>query len=197
MNHNRNRSGIHTGESARFVFPFILSLCLMGLALVPLPGKADLVKEQQTIRKQYPGVTHISADQLQDALVGDEAETVLFDVRERAEYAVSHIEGAIQVDPDMSGEEFLARYGDRIGNRKVVFYCSVGYRSSHMAELLRNQSPADPPTDVLNLRHGLFGWHNEKRNLVRGDSPTDLIHPYNFWWGRLLERRNLTSYRPR
>ena len=197
MNHDRNRSGIHADESARFGFALILSLCLMGLGLVPVSGKADLVEEQHTIRKQYPGVRHISADRLQDALVGDETETILFDVRERAEYAVSHIEGAIQIDPDMSGEEFLGRYGDRIGNRRVVFYCSVGYRSSHLAKLLQNQPLADPPTDVLNLRHGLFGWHNEKRDLVRGESPTDLIHPYNFWWGRLLERRNLTSYQPR
>ncbi len=73
----------------------------------------------------------------------------------------------------------------------------VGYRSSNMAEILVNQSPAHSSENVANLRYGLFGWHNQQRKLVNGKSPTDLIHPYNFWWGRLIERRESTSYKPK
>ncbi len=171
--------------------------CAILLAMVPLPAKADLVEEQREIRKQHPNVAHIGADQLEDLLKNTRDKVVLFDVREKPEFEVSHIEGSIRVDPGMTGEEFLSQYGDTVQNRKVVFYCSVGYRSSSMAEILVNQSPAHSSENVANLRYGLFGWHNQQRKLVNGKSPTDLIHPYNFWWGRLIERRESTSYKPK
>ena len=182
---------------ARFRAASWLMRCLLVLACLSPPANADLVKEQAAIRKQYPRVDHISADQLEKILDSTREQVVLFDVRARSEFEVSHIKGAIQIDPEMSGQEFLSRYGDKIKNRKAVFYCSVGYRSSSMAETLLKQSPAHSSADFLNLRHGLFGWHNQSRPLVKGNSSTDLIHPYNFWWGRLIERAELKSYRPK
>ena len=174
----------------------MLGVCAIILGLLHLPVKADLVKEQEKIRQQYPNVTHISADQLEDMLNHSRGQIALFDVREKPEFRVSNIEGAIRIDPKMSGQEFLSRYGDSIHNRKVVFYCSVGYRSSNMAEILLNQSPTHSAADILNLRHGLFGWHNQERELVNDNSSTELIHPYSLWWGRMIERRELRSYKP-
>lgn len=174
----------------------ILSLCIIGFVLTPLPSFADLIKEQKKIQQKYPQVEHISADQLQAALHSNKLEIVLFDVRYTPEYAVSHIADAIHVDPNTSGEEFVALHRDKIQGKYVVFYCSVGYRSSHLASLVQSQALNRLSTNILNLRHGLFGWHNDEKQLVRGDSPTEFIHPYNFWWGRLLERQHLTSYDP-
>lgn len=179
-----------------FLWKFLLMLLLVVLGLLSLPANSDLIKEQEEILKQHPTVSHISANQLEDLLNDTPEQIVLFDVREKPEFEVSHIKGAIQIDPEMTGQEFLGRYGDSIQNRKVIFYCSVGYRSSNMAENFLNQSSNHSSMDVLNLRYGLFGWHNQERGLVRGNTSTNLIHPYNFWWGRLIERRELTSYKP-
>lgn len=184
-------------QSGRFCeWSQVIMLCALLLAWSSQFAYADLAREQETISKQYPSVDHVSAEQLEKLLGSTGEQVVLFDVREMPEFAVSHIKGAIQIDPEMSGQEFLSRYGSAIKNRKVVFYCSVGYRSSLMAETLLNHSPTHSPDDFLNLRHGLFGWHNQSRDLVRGNTPTELIHPYNFWWGRLLERGDLKSYTP-
>ncbi|MYB34382.1 MAG: rhodanese-like domain-containing protein [Gammaproteobacteria bacterium] len=195
---NRVRSLIITNndDPRPYRWKPILLLFAIVLGLLHLPAEADLVREQEKIREQYPNVAHISASQLEDMLNHSHEKIVLFDVREKSEFRVSHIEGAIQIDPNMSGQEFLNRYGDSIQNRKVVFYCSVGYRSSNMAKTLLNQFPTHSPDDLLNLRYGLFGWHNQSRELVNGNSSTDLIHPYNFWWGRMIERRELRSYKP-
>ena len=194
---NSIQSPVHSiAESRPHKWKHLPVFCAVVLGLLHLPVKADLVKEQEKIREQYPHVAHLSADQLEGMINHSQEKIVLFDVREKPEFKVSHIEGAIRIDPKMSGQEFLSRYGDRIHNRIVVFYCSVGYRSSNMAEILLSQSPIHSPDDVLNLRYGLFGWHNQKRGLVNGNSSTDLIHPYNFWWGRMIERRELRSYKP-
>ena len=169
-------------------------IALLGIALAPITGAADLADEQDEIQELYPGVEHIGSAELEATLVDSETETILFDVREQPEFAISHLKGAIQIDPDLTGEEFLSRFANRIENRRVVFYCSVGYRSSQLAQLVQARSEAGGAAQILNLRHGLFGWHNEKRQLVRGESPTDAIHPYDFWWGRFLERRHLSRY---
>ncbi len=192
MQHYSNR----TMAPHLFLWKSALALLLVALGLLSLPANSDLIKEQEEILKQHPNVAHISANQLENLLNDTPEQIVLFDVREKPEFEVSHIKGSIQIDPEMTGQEFLGRYGDSIQNRKVIFYCSVGYRSSNMAENFLNQSSNHSSMDVVNLRYGLFGWHNQERGLVRGNTSTDLIHPYNFWWGRLIERSELTSYKP-
>ena len=197
MTMNRIQSPVSSiAEPRSCKWKFTLVFCVIVFGLLHLPVKADLVREQEKIRQQYPDVVHISADQLEGMLNNSREQVSLFDVREESEFKVSRIEGAVRIDPKMSGQEFLSRYGDSIRSRKVVFYCSVGYRSSNMAEIVLNQSSSHSPDDVLNLRYGLFGWHNQKRELVNGSSSTDLVHPYNLWWGRMIERRELRSYKP-
>ena len=169
-------------------------LVAAGLALAPPSANADLVDEHEEIEQQYPNVAHISANELEGYLGGSQSKVVLFDVRELEEFSVSHLAGAIHVDPDLSADQFLAKHGHLIKNKKAVFYCSVGYRSSHLAQIVQQHAQADTASAIVNLEHGLFGWHNEQRKLVQGEQATDMIHPYNHWWGRLLERKDLTTY---
>ena len=71
--------------------------------------------------------------------------------------------------------------------RRVVVYCSVGWRSGDIAQQLRARGRAN----VFNLEQGLFGWANAGLPMVRGDSAATQVHPYDAVWGRMLrsERR--------
>lgn len=120
-------------------------------------------------------------------------------MREPKEYAVSHIEGAINISPKMSAEEFLSTYGDLIGDRDIVFYCSVGRRSSIMANRLIAQNPDDQKS--YNLQGGIFQWHNQARPLMvsvptGSDLPTRSVHPYNVLWGRYISDKKAIRYKP-
>ena len=70
-------------------------------------------------------------------------------------------------------------------NALLSWYCSVGYRSSRLAEELR----ARGFENVFNLEGSLFQWANEGRPLYRGEERVDQAHPYDEEWGQLLDRR--------
>jgi len=147
----------------------------------------SLSSVHMTIEDKFETVDHISADEL-TAL--DRGMVLLFDTRPQEEFAVSHIENAIQLDPDMNATEFLKTYGDPAAGKTIVFYCSVGMRSSIVAK--RVNAEIDAP--VYNLRGGVFNWHNEGRPLIGENGPTDAVHPYNKKWGTLVTRQDKLSY---
>jgi 3-mercaptopyruvate sulfurtransferase SseA len=64
----------------------------------------------------------------------------------------------------------------------IVTYCAVGYRSGETADRLR----AAGFTNVHNLEGSIFQWANEHRPLVREQEHVSQVHPYNVFWGRLL-----------
>jgi len=147
-----------------------------------------LTKTHNKILKNYEDVLHIDADKLSEMKQED---VVVFDIREQDEFAVSHLEGAIWADPDIKASTFLKNYGEIIGDKAVILYCSVGVRSSRLAEKL--QAEMTETAEIYNLEKGIFGWHNEKRPLYQTSitetvEPTDYIHPYNFVWGRMVNR---------
>ncbi len=131
---------------------------------------------------------HMSRNELEAQL--SSTETLILDTRPFEEYNVSHIKGAIQVDPDISSEAFRANYGKTLQNKTLVFYCSVGWRSTILAERLQVTALESGAIGVRNMEGGLFGWHNDKRPLVNAYGATVDIHPYNDYWGRLIENKN-------
>ena len=155
-------------------------------------GADELAAYHHKIQQEFETLSHIKADGL-TALPDD---TVLFDVRETDEFEVSHLEGAIRVSPDISQAEFMREFGELVKDKSIVFYCSVGYRSSQLAALVKNDLQIAGSQEVYNLEGGIFNWHNERRNLVNIDGPSDDIHPFNRKWGRLLERPRNIRYHP-
>jgi rhodanese-related sulfurtransferase len=122
---------------------------------------------------------------------------LLFDVREPDEFAVSHLPGAIRLAPDTTAEAFLRDYGGRLDGITPVFYCSVGRRSNALAETVAAYSKTHALSVVpVNLRGGIFRWHNEAKPLVNEWGTTDQVHPYNWYWRRLLEHRQKSAYQP-
>lgn len=137
------------------------------------------------LETRYPGVSHRSPKDLGNIPRND---LVFFDVREADEFDVSKIDGAIRVSPSIRASTFLREHADRLKGKTAIFYCSVGERSSNLAERVMSQ-----PNDALaiyNLEGGLFRWHNEHRSVANAQGDTSFIHPYSRRWGRLLERQD-------
>ena len=76
---------------------------------------------------------------------------------------------------------------------KVVCYCSVGYRSSALAQelIFELKKPAyqemRSKIRIYNLEGSIFKWANEGKDLKDNrETKTVVVHPYNFVWGKLL-----------
>lgn len=166
-------------------------------ALQPRPAddRADLAQFEQRLLDTYPHVRHVDPDRVA-ALIANPTETLTFDVRDDGEFAVSHIPGAIRVDPDIRSEAFLATFGDQLAGRTLVFYCSVGVRSSKLAGRLTEELRRRGAGRIYNLSGGIFRWHNERRPLVDASGATRYVHPFDPHWGRYVSRRELTRMTP-
>ena len=149
----------------------------------------------QSVVNDYATVRHLTADALA-ARLKRSRDIILFDVRETDEFAVSHLSGATRVDPGVWRRTFLKRHGDRVKGKTVVFYCSVGVRSSKLAAKLQEALSARGATAVYNLQAGIFNWHNQQRPLTSGTAPTSFVHPFDDHWGQLVARRDLLRYKP-
>ncbi|XP_064392167.1 uncharacterized protein LOC135339816 isoform X2 [Halichondria panicea] len=141
------------------------------------------------ISKKFPTIRNITCEQLNNWIEDESKKLVCLDTRPMEEYDVSHISGAIQVDPE--SEQSLEDLGIT-GDSTVVCYCSVGYRSSNVAKTLfskhkQSTGSSDETLDVYNLEGGLFQWANERRGIVNnsGDKVAT-VHPYSLFWGKLL-----------
>lgn len=160
---------------------------------------ADLDAVHAWVAGQFPDVAHIQPDELAglDGHGGDGADIIVFDVREPEEFAVSHIAGALQVSPGMGREEFIRRFGKQIEGKTAIFYCSVGYRSSQLANRVDTAIRGQGAKASYNLAGGLFNWHNQKKPLVSlANRATQEIHPYNQEWGRHVADKAMVSFTP-
>lgn len=173
----------------RHVFRFLLGSLIYCSAAAAIA--ADLDKIHEWIADEYPQVQHLTTQQVA-ALRSDD--WVIFDVREKAEFAVSHLAGAIRMDPETTADEFRALAGNALADKNILFYCSTGRRSSALAD--RISSGVNGEAKIYNLQNGIFGWHNERRPLSKNQMPTDYVHPYSWRWTRLLNRKPLIRYTP-
>ena len=135
------------------------------------------------VHKAFPEVPQMTTRQLAAMQAHDVApDIVLLDARTAAEFNVSHLPGAVLAsDTRMALDALVANNPERT----VVVYCSVGYRSSRLAEELRGRGFES----VFNLEGSLFQWANEGRPLFRGEERVYQAHPYDEGWGQLIDKR--------
>lgn len=146
----------------------------------------------QELIEKYPTVKHISAEELKNQLnVQNRSDVILFDVRESKEYAVSHLDGAIRIDPSIKTDDFFKQYDDDLKGKTAIFYCSVGRRSSQLINRLETTNNSDKSLEMLNLEGGIFRWTNDTL-------PVDGVgvHPYNWYWSRLIDDKSMIHYSP-
>lgn len=159
------------------------------------PANDPLAKIEADVDRDYSTVKQMNAAQLAK-LQTTSKPVLIFDVREKSEYNVSRIPGAVRIDPGVWSSTFLRAHANKVKGKNVVFYCSVGVRSSKLAKRVQTALMAKGATGVYNLRGGVFRWHNQSRVLEDAKGKTPYVHPYDRYWGKLVNRKNYTSYKP-
>lgn len=167
------------------------------LMLDALPAQAlspSLLKTHEWVVHKYKKVKHINIETFIQMQIETPQSILVFDVRRLEEFSVSHIDGAIHLNPKIRRADFLRIYRDEIRGKNIVLYCSAGYRSSRLAGKLQDELLQNGASGVYNLRGGLFAWHNQNLGLVNSAGTTDFIHPYNKEWQSLVVRSEKISY---
>lgn len=163
------------------------------MAIFTTTSWADKLADiNQELIEKYPDVKHISAEDFTNQLnAQNRSNVILFDVRESKEYAVSHLNGTIRVDPSIKADDFFEQFNDELKGKMAVFYCSVGRRSSRLINRLETAGNSNKSIKMLNLEGGIFRWTNDTL-------PVDGVgvHPYNWSWGRLINDKSMIHYSP-
>ncbi|MXY47810.1 MAG: rhodanese-like domain-containing protein [Gemmatimonadetes bacterium] len=178
----------------------VFAVCVVYTAFIPtaalsVPAVAVQVETEDNtvfwsttlkmIRAKFPGVSQLSTDSLQTWLEepgqAQMGRPLLLDVREKEEYEVSHLKEAVLAASEKEAIEVLEGVPP---DRPVVLYCSVGYRSSEMADFLHKRGYEK----VYNLEGSIFAWANEGRPVYQGDERVHVVHPYDRVWGKLLKK---------
>lgn len=165
-------------------------LTLLGCVAVHRSPTGDWPEIKRTIADEFPHVRSITTAELAIWLETADAKLpLILDARDAAEYAVSHLPGAVRINSDAPPGNLPP---DLPKDAPVVVYCSVGYRSAALAQRLQEAGY----TNVRNLDGSIFQWANEGRPLVRGKQRVQEVHPYDENWGRLLDRGVPRQLRP-
>jgi rhodanese-related sulfurtransferase len=138
-------------------------------AVVRTPTPKDIEKVKDMTRDAFPAVRQLATRILAEWL-GSNQRVLLVDVRAPEEFAVSHLKGAVNLQ---KAAEIL-RVISETKPARTVLYCSVGYRSSEVANRLRKRGPGE----IYNLEGSLFEWANEGRPVYRGEEQVQHVHPY-------------------
>ena len=161
-----------------FVIPTIIG------AVVLLAGGRPLAYEllQRGTTLRFPEVKWIVTRDLA-RWMDDRArpKPVVIDARTEAEFGVSHLKAARRMDPYKPGLDTIAKFPK---DTPIVVYSSAGYRGARVASWLQEQGYPN----VQNLGSSLFQWVNEGRPIFRGPQPAQVVHPYDWQWGLLLEK---------
>lgn len=118
--------------------------------------------------------------QVQEA-ARDSASIFFLDAREPKEFAVSHIRNAVAVGYDNFD---LKKLPEIQKDKRIVVYCSVGYRSEKVAEKLLTAGYKN----VSNLYGGIFEWVNQGNPVFNDKGQTQEVHAYSKTWGIWLDK---------
>jgi rhodanese-related sulfurtransferase len=188
---SRSRGSHRSRKWLRILLIAIVLPLLLGAAVAAFAGRplAFEAIRRLTLRK-LPNVQWIDGTEL--ARWRDDpgrAPPVVLDARTADEYAVSHLAGALRIEPYRPLLRPLRGFSK---DTAIVVYSSAGYRGARVANWLAGQGYSR----VTNLEGGLFRWVNDGRPVFRSDRPTIEVHPYDPNWGLLLKSRYRISAPP-
>lgn len=131
-------------------------------------------------------IPSISAKALEDNV----NEFLIIDIRNKKEFEVSHLSGAIQIEDINEIEQHLSKNSPA---KKAILYCTIGYRSS----ILIQQLPEEQKNRVLHLEGGIYEVIQESPKLIVSSAgkPVKEIHPYSPFWALFLPFGNEFSIR--
>jgi rhodanese-related sulfurtransferase len=107
---------------------------------------------------------------------------ILIDVRNKEEYEISHLKNSMNFPQKKFKTEQISHNSK---DKKIVLYCSVGYRSEMVAEKLNKAGYKN----IINLYGGIFEWVNRGFPIYDCDQKlTKKVHAYSRSWGIWLEK---------
>jgi rhodanese-related sulfurtransferase len=116
-----------------------------------------------------------------DELKGNTEDYYILDAREPEEYKVSHIPGAVCIGYDDLDYSVLQ---DIPKDKKIVVYCSIGYRSEKVGEKLMKKGFMN----VQNLYGSIFEWSNRGFPVYDENGETTAkVHAYNKRWSKWID----------
>ena len=187
-----SRSRAEPGRSwLRILLVVVVLPILVGAVVALFAGRplAFEVVRRMTVRK-FPDVRSIDAGEFarwrEDPT---RAQPVVLDARTQAEFAVSHLKGAVRIDPY---RPLLHALRGMPKDTAIAVYSSVGYRAARLAWWLGRQGYSD----VRILDGSIFAWANAGRPMFHEDRPTVQVHPYDERWGYMLEKPYRASAEP-
>jgi rhodanese-related sulfurtransferase len=162
----------------------LLPILLGGIVLLVAGRPLAFEVIQRKTAARLPEVKWIPTDELAtwQADTG-QPQPILVDARTPPEFEISHLKGALLIDPYRPSLRSLRTPPPQTA---IVVYSSAGYRGARVASWLAKQGYRT----VVNLTGGIFKWANEGRPLFREEGrPAATVHPYDQRWGYLLETR--------
>jgi rhodanese-related sulfurtransferase len=162
----------------------VLLPILVGGAVLFIGGRALAFEIlQRRIVSRFPEVQWIGTEDLARWAQSARPQALVLDARTGPEFALSHLKGALLIDPYKPSLNPLRSWAK---NGPIVVYSSAGYRGARVASWLGKQGYSN----VRNLAGGVFRWANEGRPLFKEDDrPTAVVHPYDDRWGLLVDGR--------
>tara|TARA_R110001632_G_scaffold18712_20_gene57718 strand:- start:5594 stop:6085 length:492 start_codon:yes stop_codon:yes gene_type:complete len=151
---------------------FIFLLFITSIHVFSQESIKDVLKKYNT-----ESVPYIYADSLRKI----SSDVILLDARERSEFKVSHLKGALFVGYDkFSLKKTIKNLPNK--NAKIIVYCSLGVRSEDIAEQLKSAGY----TNVQNLYGGIFEWKNKGNRVFSKGKETNKVHAFNQEWSKWL-----------
>ena len=123
------------------------------------------------ISAKFKAVEHISIEEFKK--LQRDSTVILVDVRPENERKVSVLPNSI------SKEEFLDKK-EQFRNKKIVSYCTIGYRSAEFTKVLKEKN-----FQAFNLKGGLLSWAHQGGLFEINGSPTKRAHVYEEAWNFL------------
>lgn len=158
------------------------TLCYIVLFFGATTSLAQQTLEQVLLKYNKQSIPYISAEMLID--IKNDPTIVLLDSREKKEYEVSHIKGALYAGYEDFNLQEVSKNIKSI-DTPIIVYCSLGVRSEDIAETLEKAGY----TNIKNLYGGIFNWKNNNLPVVnRHQEPTDSVHVYSKKWGKWLTK---------
>lgn len=109
-------------------------------------------------------------------------QAVFLDARKKSEFKVSHIKNARWIGYDDFNKKRMKGIPK---NKKIIVYCSVGYRSEKITKKLNRMGYKN----VSNLYGGIFEWVNQGNPVYNNSGkPTKKVHTYNKRWSKWLKK---------
>jgi len=133
--------------------------------------RATLEGMYQQYRQSFPDTPELTVDEL--VAIREAPDVILVDVREPAERQVSRIPGSI------SKSQFEADR-DTYRDKRIVTYCTVGYRSGLYARQLHIAG-----FKASNLKGSILAWVHAGHEVVDDEDVTSRVHVYGQEWNLL------------